>query len=283
MKKRYPAVTIIRKLDVGEVPRTPTKQWFNLSLTKPRKILLEAASFYGFPISFTQEQNGALIQNVHPIQSTETKQISSSSKVELSLHTETAFHQYKPTMVLLLCLRGDSKAVTTYADVNEIIEHLSPETLTTLTQPLFTTSVDESFRTKGESDMEITCSILKRYKEIPSFVVDPPIYEICYDEALMKGLNEQATNALGELKQAIDKSIREIVLETGDLLIMNNTRVIHGRLPFKARYDGTDRWLLRMFVINQLPPKNHSVQTIDEQYPSIVSAVVDFVPLTAIK
>lgn len=275
MNKRYPAVTIVRNLDVGDVPRTPTRQWFNLTLTRPRKILLEAASFYGYPIAFTQEQNGALIQNVYPVKNTETQQISSSSKVQLGLHTETAFHRYKPTIVLLLCLRGDSNAATTYADVSEIVEHLSPETIETLTKPVFTTSVDESFRTKGESDMEIACSVLKGNPETAT-------YEICYDEALMKGQNEQATNALGELKQAIDKSIREVVLDTGDLLTMDNTRVIHGRLPFQARYDGTDRWLQRMFVISELPPKSCSTQTIDEQYPSIVSATVNFVPIDAI-
>ena len=253
MDKRYPAVTITREMEIGDVPRTPTKQWFNLTLNKPRKILLEAASSYGFPIAFTQ-------------------QISSSSQSQLGLHTETAFHLYKPTMVLLLCLRGDSTAVTTYADVSEIVKHLSPEALYTLTKPMFTTSVDESFRTNGESDMEIVCSILKENPETTT-------YEICYDEALMKGQNEQATNALGELKQAIDKSIQEITLDTGDLLIMDNTRVVHGRLPFQARYDGTDRWLQRVFAINQLPPKSCSIQTIDEQYPSIVSATVDFVPI----
>ena len=272
MDKRYPAVTITREMEIGDVPRTPTKQWFNLTLNKPRKILLEAASSYGFPIAFTQEQKGALIQNVYPTKDTETQQISSSSKSQLGLHTETAFHLYKPTMVLLLCLRGDSNAVTTYADVSEIVKHLSPEALYTLTKPMFTTSVDESFRTNGESDMEIVCSILKENPETTT-------YEICYDEALMKGQNEQATNALGELKQAIDKSIQEITLDTGDLLIMDNTRVVHGRLPFQARYDGTDRWLQRVFAINQLPPKSCSIQTIDEQYPSIVSATVDFVPI----
>lgn len=275
MSKRYPAVTITRGIDVGDVPRTPTKQWFNLTLTKPRRILLEAASFYGFPIAFTQEQNGALIQNVYPVKNTETQQISSSSKVELGLHTETAFHRYKPTVVLLLCLRGDSNAVTTYADVTEIVRHLSPETLTTLTKPMFTTSIDESFRTNGESDLEIACSILKESQEKST-------YEICYDDVLMKGLNEQATNALGELKQAIGRSVREVVLDTGDLLVMDNTRVVHGRLPFKARYDGTDRWLQRVFAINQLPPKSHSTQMIHKEFPSIVSATVEFVPIPAI-
>lgn len=273
MSKRYPAVTLVRGLDIGEIPPTPTVRGFNLSLSKPRKILLEAASNYGFPISFTQEQNGVLIQNVYPVPNLETQQISSSSKVELGLHTETAFHHYKPTVVLLLCLRGDPNAATTYATIDEITKHISPESIHTLTKPWFTTSVDDSFRMNGESDMEIPCSILKEVGETKS-------YEICYDQALMRATNEQANAALGELKQAIDRSTEEIVLDTGDLLVMDNTRVIHGRLPFQARYDGTDRWLQRVLAIDNLPPKIHATPSIDEEFPAIVSARVEFVPIT---
>jgi L-asparagine oxygenase len=29
---------------------------------------------------------------------------------------------------------------------------------------------------------------------------------------------------------------------------------VHGRSPFDARFDGTDRWLQRAFVVEQLEP-----------------------------
>jgi len=273
MSKRYPAIDLISGIDIGEIPPTPTVRGFNLTLDKPRKILLEAASNYGFPISFTQEQNGVLIQNVYPVPNLATQQISSSSKVELGLHTETAFHHYKPTVVLLLCLRGDPNAVTTYATIDKIIEHVSHESIDTLTHPWFTTSIDDSFRMNGESDMEIPCSILRKATETES-------YEICYDQALMKGVNEQANHALEELKQAINKSIEQIVLSAGDLLVIDNTRAIHGRLPFQARYDGTDRWLQRVLAIDSLPPKSHATHSLDKEFPAIVSARVEFVPIT---
>ena len=32
-------------------------------------------------------------------------------------------------------------------------------------------------------------------------------------------------------------------LESGDFCFLDNFRVVHGRKPFRARYDGTDRWL----------------------------------------
>ena len=253
--------TILRRgLSIGEIPPTPTEQQLNLSLTEPKKILLEAASEYGFPISFIQEQNGALIQNIFPIRKTEEQQISTSSKTELALHTEAAFHPYKPKVVLLLCLRGDPNAVTTYANIDDIAERLKPETLSTLTQLWFTTSIDESFRTNGEKDMELTCSVLKEVVNDDSNRRDSktdPVYTICYDETLTKGINEQAVEALRELKEAIRECTSQVVLEAGDLLVLNNDTTVHGRLPFKARYDGTDRWIQRILAIQTLPPRDH--------------------------
>jgi len=43
-------------------------------------------------------------------------------------------------------------------------------------------------------------------------------------------------------------------LETGDLLVIDNNKTIHGRKPFQPKYDGTDRWVQRMLVRKQLPP-----------------------------
>ena len=36
---------------------------------------------------------------------------------------------------------------------------------------------------------------------------------------------------------------------TGDLLIVDNRRAVHGRSQFTPRYDGFDRWLQRMSVV----------------------------------
>ena len=60
--------------------------------------------------------------------------------------------------------------------------------------------------------------------------------------------------ALEELELAIQKCIKEIVLKTGDLLVIDNRKTIHGRKPFQARYDGTDRWVQRVLVRKELPP-----------------------------
>ena len=45
--------------------------------------------------------------------------------------------------------------------------------------------------------------------------------------------------------------------EPGDLLIVDNNLAVHGRTPFEPRFDGTDRWLQRTFVVTDLAPSAH--------------------------
>ena len=42
------------------------------------------------------------------------------------------------------------------------------------------------------------------------------------------------------------------MLDAGDLLVIDNRRAVHGRSKFRARFDGTDRWLQRTFVVDEL-------------------------------
>jgi hypothetical protein len=237
--------------DLGEIPPTPLIPLSDKGdLDIPKKILLSEAYKFGYPISFIQEQKGFLIQNIFPVFKTEMEQISTSSKVELALHTETAFHPHRPDYVLLLCLRGDSSAATTIACVDEIISKLDKDTIDCLSQPWFTTSVDKSFeKVFGVFEGK------KWYKEyshfttsILFFIKSQNEYTMVYDHDLMKSTNSFAEMALELFREALVESIKEIYLSTGDMLILNNNKVVHGRKSFQARYDGTDRWLQRMLV-----------------------------------
>lgn len=239
-------VILYDNLEVGYVPPTPAQPYFESSLLHyARQTLLQYANKFGHPISYAQEQRGSLIQNIIPVHKTETQQISTSSKVELGLHTETAFHPYKPDYVMLFCLRGDHKAVTTYATLADILKQLDIHIRRVLKQKWFTTGIDLSFRTNDESDQEIPISIVG---ELDGMLT------LTYDEVLIKGTNDLACEALEKVKEAIKNCTQEIILKTGDLLVIDNRKTIHGRKPFQPRYDGTDRWVQRMLVRKQLPP-----------------------------
>lgn len=43
-----------------------------------------------------------------------------------------------------------------------------------------------------------------------------------------------------------------VVLTPGDICFLDNYQVVHGRKPFQARFDGTDRWLRRLNIARDL-------------------------------
>ncbi|MGH3157019.1 MAG: TauD/TfdA family dioxygenase, partial [Streptosporangiaceae bacterium] len=51
---------------------------------------------------------------------------------------------------------------------------------------------------------------------------------------------------------ALEARLTEVVLRPGDVLFIDNFRTVHGRRPFRARYDGKDRWLKRINITRDL-------------------------------
>jgi L-asparagine oxygenase len=251
-------ITIYRNQRIGEIPPTPATSVIDDSVTPESvKVLREYGSILGYPVSYAQEQNGRLIQNLVPVHKTEYQQISTSSKVELEMHTESSFHPYRPSYVILLCLRGDNAVATTYADDFDIVPKLSQEAISILQKKWFTTQIDQSFRADGQPDVHVYTPILEKTNQDSD-------WKITYDSWFMKAVGDgsedtlfQAERALQEMRDAVNSSTKEVVLKTGDLLVINNDCTIHGRKPFRPRYDGTDRWVQRMLVIREMPPSEH--------------------------
>jgi L-asparagine oxygenase len=242
-------IILFKNVKIGHVPKTPATPYPSSAKESSSKeavaTLLDYAWMFGHPISYAQEQGGQLLQNIVPVHKTESQQISTSSKVELALHTEAAFHPYKPDYVMLLCLRGDENAVTTYAHVDDIVEKLDLWVIATLSKEWFTTNIDISFRTKGEKDKSIPISVLEKTEDGYNFI---------YDYTFVKANDELGRAALEILHKAVQECVQEVTLQTGDLLVIDNNKTIHGRKQFQARYDGTDRWVQRILVRKDLPP-----------------------------
>lgn len=207
--------------------------------------LLARAGEYGYPIGYIQEQNGALIQNLFPIAGNEGRQISSSSRVQLELHTETAFHPWKPDYLMLFCLKGDRAAETTIALLVDILGKLSEKTIEILKQPRFSTSIDISFQNICQPDRVIKMPVLSQ-----------DCSGMTFDQTLMRGNDTEAQAALDKFRESVYCNLMGLTLAAGDLLIIDNCKAIHGRGPFTPRYDGTDRWLKRVMVRKQLPPES---------------------------
>jgi alpha-ketoglutarate-dependent taurine dioxygenase len=231
---------------VGDLPPTPDRPTTPATKDQISEfVLLTVARQLGQPVGYLPEHGGDLVQNILPVRGAEARQVSTSSRVELMFHTEAAFHPHRPRYLLLLCLRGDSQARTTLASIREIVRMLPLGVRRTLFEPRFRTAADESYVGARPTHLGLAMPVLSGTWHEPSLV---------FDADLMVGIDEEADQALGALTAAVEACHTGVVLEPGDLLVVDNAVAVHGRSPFTPRFDGTDRWLQRTFVVSDLAP-----------------------------
>jgi L-asparagine oxygenase len=238
---------LLKGMPVGHVPATPPTPTAPSGKDRTSELtLLAVARRMGQPVGYEPEHGGDLVQNILPVASTAARQVSTSSAVTLAWHTETAFHPYKPRYLLLLCLRGDPAAATTLCSIDEVLPHLDEATVDVLFQARFRTRPDISFLEPGsEGTLGAPMAVLTGDRACPT---------LTFDEDLMIGTDVEAQRALDRLGAVVREIAAAVVLEAGDVLVVDNHKAVHGRTPFAARFDGTDRWLQRAFVVSDLSP-----------------------------
>jgi hypothetical protein len=247
---------LLRGLPIGVLPPTPaTPRTPAMKDSVSEFTLLAVARRLGQPVGYEPEHGGELVQNLVPTPTALDRQLSTSSKVQLMFHTEAAFHPHRPRYLLLLCLRGDAAAHTTLSSIVEVLPQLPPDVVDVLFQPRFRTAVDESYLHGRNNVFGDPAAVLNGDRGRPSpQSVSPQSISMVFDADLMVGIDEEAEDALRLLGQATGRCHTSIALEAGDLLIIDNNVAVHGRSPFTARFDGSDRWLQRAFVVSDLAP-----------------------------
>ena len=237
---------LLRNAPIGELPPTPPAPEAHVDKDLATELtLLTVARRLGQPVGYVPEHGGRMVQNIVPTQRDADLQTSTSSRSNLMFHTETAFHPHRPRYLLLLCLRGDPAAHTTLASVHDIMDHLSEDMVEVMFQPRFRTAVDASFLAGRANELGPARPLVTGTRDEPTFI---------FDADLTVGTDAVAEDVLVAVRSAIAEVETSVVLEPGDLLVVDNNVAVHGRSPFSARFDGTDRWLQRSFVVTDLAP-----------------------------
>ncbi len=237
---------LLRGMPVGDVPATPDTPTSRTGKDLVSETtLLTVARCLGQPVGYLPEHGGDLVQNLVPTRTNAHRQMSTSSAVTLMFHTEAAFHPHRPRYLLLLCLRGDPAATTTLSSITEVRPLLDADQWDLLFQPRFRTAVDESYLDGRVGELGPAAPVLSGDRDRPTMV---------FDADLMHGTDAAADAALRALAAATSTHHTSTALERGDLLIVDNDAAVHGRSPFAPRFDGTDRWLQRSFVVTDLAP-----------------------------
>lgn len=202
-------------------------------------LLVGITSMMGEPFNYSSLWGGRLVQNMIPVRGKEFEQTSQSSAGTLDWHVEDGFREDRCDYGGLLCLRGDPSAASMYAQARDL--RLSSGLEATLRQVRFQLCPDTAHEIEGKVQLR-KVAVLSGPRGQP---------EIVYDTHHITPIDPEDTDAeaaLKELHHNLDKMGMSHVMETGDLLIFDNKRVVHARSPFAARYDGTDRWLMRTMI-----------------------------------
>ncbi|MEU6814629.1 TauD/TfdA family dioxygenase [Streptomyces sp. NPDC046860] len=267
---------LLTGLPIGPLPPTPDAAesepaWTDVPVATISQLLV--MSVLGRSISYSDEKSGRLVQDVCPKKGAEERQENSGS-VLLELHTEDGFHPTPPHFLSLICLRGDSDGVaaTVTSGILDALPLLDADTIAALRRPEFRTRYSTSFVPDDAAEvLTDPMPVLTGPDSCPELRVD-------FHGTLP--LTPAARAALGRLERAMLRSLNGLVLNPGDLVIVDNRHAVHGRSGFTPRYDGHDRWLRRSFAVADLRPLNDRL-TEGRSHRPVVTAVDPHLTQTA--
>lgn len=223
------------------------------------------ASLLGDPIAWATQQDGHVMHDIFPVRGFENDQIGWGSEQTLTWHTEDAFHPLRTDYLGLMCLRNPDQVETTYADIATV--RLDDEVRALLAQRRFRVLPDDSHRAAlpDGADVDDRAAVLRRrgLERVERALAEPDPVAVLFgdpddpyvrlDPHYMRGIQgPQEQAALDVICAAIDAAMTGVVLQPGDVCFIDNFRVVHGRRPFRARFDGTDRWLRRLNIARDL-------------------------------
>ena len=201
--------------------------------------MLLLARSAGEPFGWQGQQDGRLVNNIVPAPGHEDEQSGASSTTLLTPHTEDAFHPRRAHLLLLGCLRNHDRVGTTLSSVREV--RLDDGQRGRLNEPALPILPDVSYGTDFHEYPTAPIATVGGEPDRPTLRYDPAYTPL--DEA-----DPEFRSAYDHLGAELERVCRTAVLAPGELLLMDNDVVVHGRVPFTARYDGADRWLKRVNI-----------------------------------
>lgn len=249
-------VSLVKGMNIDEnrISHTP-EHWKHYdsaySTLKEEIFLLLCSSLLGDGFGWSSQQEGRMMHNIVPIKGDEYKQEGSSTLTDLFWHTEEAFHPFRCDYLALFCIRNEDQAITTYASACDL--DLKDEEKQVLFQPHFTILPDTS-HLKQENRSDGIGEMQDKPKKVPILYGDYEHPYICIDPAYTalefenETIKQTYTKVIGE----IERNLQSIVLEPGDLLLIDNCRAVHGRRSYKSTYTKNSRWLKRLNITRDL-------------------------------
>ena len=203
-------------------------------------LTLLLASVLGTVFGWRGQQDGRLVHDIVPARGAEYEQTGASSSVLLSPHTEDAFHPARAKFLMLGCLRNHDNVGTTASCVRDV--GMSDADFDTLAAPVVPILPDDSYgddhSAAGPAPL---VSTVWRTGDGVCLRYDPAYTPLA-------AAPDRYRAAYHRLGAGLERASATVTLQPGEFLVLDNDAVVHGRVPFTARYDGTDRWLKRVNI-----------------------------------
>jgi len=265
-KRTESAAAVVVKgfaVDDARIGLTPTHwaaQGDKYSTLREEMYFVLMGTLLGEIFGWSTLQNGHLVHNVVPIRGDEDQQ-SGHGTTLLEWHTEDGFHPYRCDYLGLMVLRNHEHVPTTFASIQTA--SLTDEERCILGEPRFLIRPDlEHVRGARRVDRP---AWMKPYlpdmqemweNPVPTAVLfgDPRNPYLRIDPFFMDAIpgDALAERALKTIVEQLEAALADFLLLPGDVGIIDNYQAVHGRRAFKARYDGTDRWLKKIVVSRDL-------------------------------
>jgi hypothetical protein len=224
---------------IGKTPSHWREEPEGSASTEEEIFLNLCGALLGDAIAWSHQRDGRICQDLVPIKGHENEMIGSGSERALVWHTEDARYSYRGDYIGLMCMRNSDAVRTTFALIDEV--PLDPEHVEVLFEPRFVFRPDPSHPSDGQRE------------KAPVLFGDPKSPYIRFDPYCMDPPETvEAQSAMDYLIRAIDETLTGVALLPGECLFIDNYKAVHGRSSFKARFDGTDRWLKRITVARDL-------------------------------
>lgn len=232
---------LIRGIDYGDIPPTSAARAMHTSPI-PEALVAGITQVLGCKLVGYEDQlklNTHLL--FHDIRPVKGGREGANGGGGLGMHMDMGFRpDIRPNFLILACLREgiDKRVLTPLVDSKSLYRSLLerfPEDEKVLRDP-------------GSYD-------IRSPETSGSYKVDTPLLTGCGENVAvhlrldrMRPLNEDARRALDHVQQLVHENEHGIHFEGGDLLVVNNHRVLHRRSKVQSSYDGRDRFLIRAYA-----------------------------------
>lgn len=204
----------------------------NLPISDPTGVLMSFGKHLGSILTYSGERGGRVIHDIRSEPSRRNECSSFGSNTPLQFHTEMAFHHVTPSFVLLFCVRSDPHCKTELVEQYNIISRLSKKSLETLQKPFYRIHPPISY----ELPYRPQWKQIVHHHSILSFA----------DHCRTEFKTQEARESYQELIGICNQQKSDIVLQEGDLLIINNKTQVHARSSYSPF---SHRLLKRMYVL----------------------------------